>query len=582
MTHDPSFSRLHHLKKKTERVRRGNNNNNTRQNSVCVCVVVFIITVMSSSRPFLSQHSSSSSFAYEPATEQQQQQQQQQQPRTNEALAAAPPVRYITNDLCVAALPLRRSHHDKKDVTEQRLAQLSYFLQHQRQVREPPSSSFVLVNLANDKAANHDASLNNNNNDPEQSSSSSSSSSSMDPRVRTLLHDQIVTLPWEAVGAPASVLPTLGCLQRLCHVVQALLHHYTTTTRKQHGRVVIILACENGQTKTGVAVAAVLHYLHAVPSCRDGFLHFWWQTKNAHHYHNNDDNAVATAWHIYHALPPSVRTLWRNFEQCLDHPWLLQPSSSSSLSSSLLLRAVTLQGIPVEDQPRIDIYDTTGRRVYSSSYHHHDHHDHDNQDRTHHHQNLSHPYAAAHNDTETDTVVPYGCRTDPPCLFLLTTTQKQTRWIRSAPIRNRHQLKHYHHMNNKLNHHNNNPLWTLRGSTTKAFIVSIHGLPVTFVSFVDLVVPTPPTTTTTLPLYSFVTPTPRPSCRRVRWNAPSTPLISCPGTVPFWIPTIFYSPWCGKPRATIPCNHPCHKRQQQQQPQVCVRVTRPWNEAVVY
>lgn len=256
-------------------------------------------------------------------------------------------IQYITDNLLVTALPRKQVFDSKEESSprheqqqqhkagnalqqprddiqqedvffRQRIEHLDYFLQHQQSVLGS-NTQFVLVSLAADPPA---------------------------PELLQVMQQQVITLPWQATGAPASELPTLECLLRICYAVQALMNWTPASA------VRVILACENGQTKSGLAVAALLRYMDNVPCTRDGFLHFVVRTILQH-------QAVPNPLPIYESLPASVRTLLRNWDQIMEWKAWLQPKP-------LWLRAITIQGIPVEDQPCVDVYDATGRHVYSS------------------------------------------------------------------------------------------------------------------------------------------------------------------------------------------------------------------------
>jgi hypothetical protein len=187
-----------------------------------------------------------------------------------------------------------------------------------------------------------------------------------DPELVEQLRGQVVHVPWEAAGAPASELPTTGCLLRVVYAVTAALEWKGSGSNTRSRGV--ILACENGLLRTGVAVAAYLRYAHAVPCARDGFLHFLECTVLRNH-----PTGSSSSLAIYQGLPPSVQTLLQNWDTLIE--WQTYVNEQP-----LWLRAITLQGIPVEDQPCLDLYDSTGRHVYSSHAWLHDMDDEDDDD----------------------------------------------------------------------------------------------------------------------------------------------------------------------------------------------------------
>ena len=58
-------------------------------------------------------------------------------------------------------------------------------------------------------------------------------------------------------------------------------------------------------------------------------------------------------------IPPSLIQFFRNFDELMDLGDFANPKP-------LLLRAVALQGVPVDDKPCLDIWDSQQNHVYSS------------------------------------------------------------------------------------------------------------------------------------------------------------------------------------------------------------------------
>lgn len=183
--------------------------------------------------------------------------------------------------------------------------------------------------------------------------------SSSDPTSETkyMLDNQIVNLQWSCPGInssestdtdgyqlprcpTAASIPTLRCLLTICYAIDAYL--------KLHPKNRAVVYCSNGKTRTGIAIAAYLKYSSRVASALDGFRLFCSQTV-----HN-----LVSAGEVDDLIPPSLKTLFSNFDSLIECGGAIQ-------KKQLILRAVTLQGLPVDDMPRVDIWDESGL-VYSS------------------------------------------------------------------------------------------------------------------------------------------------------------------------------------------------------------------------
>jgi len=166
--------------------------------------------------------------------------------------------------------------------------------------------------------------------------------------MSNLLNNQIVSLPWTCPGinsptvstAPlpfAASIPTLKCLLDICYAMDAYL--------QLHPQNIAAVYCSNGKTRTGIAVAAYLKFSNSrsnscgVSSSLKGFRLFCSRTCA---YEQIDD-----------LIPPSLKTLFVNFDALVECGGAIQ-------RERLVLRAVTLQGLPVDDMPRLDIWDERG------------------------------------------------------------------------------------------------------------------------------------------------------------------------------------------------------------------------------
>ena len=84
-----------------------------------------------------------------------------------------------------------------------------------------------------------------------------------------------------------------------------------------------------------------------VSSCQEGFLHFL------------SCRAFSEPTQLWGELPVSLRTFFANFDDVMDMQHYVN-------KKPLLLRAVALQGIPVENKPCLDLWNASGEHVYSS------------------------------------------------------------------------------------------------------------------------------------------------------------------------------------------------------------------------
>jgi hypothetical protein len=161
---------------------------------------------------------------------------------------------------------------------------------------------------------------------------------SPDDRTLLLFNRQIVQLGWKNPCPERSENPTIPHLLKICYAI----HSYLSLNEKN----VAVVYCRNGKTRTAIAVACYLRFAGLVKQSYQGFLHFLKSKK-----------LPQTTWH---QLPPSLHLFFRQFDTSLE-------SGGCYHDEPLLLRAITLQGIPVEDKPCLDIWDSSPQRhVYSS------------------------------------------------------------------------------------------------------------------------------------------------------------------------------------------------------------------------
>ena len=203
------------------------------------------------------------------------------------------------------------------------------------------------------------------------------SSSEPSSRTKYLLDNQIVNIPWHCPGIlmssrkcskellsndesgnqnlgnidaknspdcpTAASIPTLECLLDICYAI----HAYISLDPLKNTAAVY---CSNGKTRTGIAIAAYLKYSCQTLTSLHGFRLFCAQSCPD----------LVDMDEIDDLVPPSLKTLFRNFDSLIECCGTIQ-------TNNLTLRAITLQGIPADDMPRIDIWD--GHGLVFSSHH---------------------------------------------------------------------------------------------------------------------------------------------------------------------------------------------------------------------
>lgn len=161
-----------------------------------------------------------------------------------------------------------------------------------------------------------------------------------DDRTLLLLNRQILTCGWSSPCINKSETPCLPHILDVCYAMHAFL--------SLDPKNVVVVYCANGRTRTAIVVAAFLKLSRVVTTSLEGFRLFL--SKRCPHL---DPNATLDN------IPPSLVTFFRNFDNCLQLGTVMNPKP-------LLLRAVAVQGVPVDDKPCIDIWDSKQQHVYAS------------------------------------------------------------------------------------------------------------------------------------------------------------------------------------------------------------------------
>jgi hypothetical protein len=164
----------------------------------------------------------------------------------------------------------------------------------------------------------------------------------LDDRSLLLLRRQVVHLEWSSPCKDRSETPCLPNIFDCMYVMQAYL--------SMDQRNVVLVSCANGKTRTAIVVACFLKYSGLVEASQQGFQLFLERTCPGM---NSGSSSL---------LPPSLQTFFHNFDDCVELRHYANPKP-------LLLRAVALQGVPVDDKPCLDIWTTTQQtHVYSSHF----------------------------------------------------------------------------------------------------------------------------------------------------------------------------------------------------------------------
>lgn len=160
-----------------------------------------------------------------------------------------------------------------------------------------------------------------------------------DDRSLLLFRRQIVQLGWWSPCIQRSEAPSISKVLKICYS----LHSYLQLDPAN----VALVYCSNGKTRTAISIACYLKFAGLVQQSYQGFFHFLQK--------RGIENPEAT----WKQLPPSLRLFFRQFDSALDMGGFLN-------QKPLFLRAIALQGVPVDDKPCLDIWDSSQRHVFSS------------------------------------------------------------------------------------------------------------------------------------------------------------------------------------------------------------------------
>ena len=159
-------------------------------------------------------------------------------------------------------------------------------------------------------------------------------------RTLTLLRRQVANVYWASPKLEKSETPTLSHLLEVVYMMHAYIQLDSTKNT-------IVLYCQNGKTRSAIVTACYLKFSGAVHTALIGFEYFLLR------------RCPKIAKEAVAQLPPSLRQLLTCFDATVDR-------LDYGNRKPLLLRAIALQGVPVEDQPCLDVY-CQNKHIYSSS-----------------------------------------------------------------------------------------------------------------------------------------------------------------------------------------------------------------------
>ena len=163
--------------------------------------------------------------------------------------------------------------------------------------------------------------------------------------VYNALGNRVLDTEWKSPG-DYSQTPSLELTFRVCAAIQAWCN-----LGMDH---LAIVCCENGKTRTSLLLACYLRYCGEKVSVADGFNAFY--LRRSRELSGTLKRANAT---VLDRVPPSIHRFFRNFDIALD-------MGSFPASEPLLLKYILVRGMPVEDLPCIDLWDSPRGQFFAS------------------------------------------------------------------------------------------------------------------------------------------------------------------------------------------------------------------------
>jgi len=143
------------------------------------------------------------------------------------------------------------------------------------------------------------------------------------------LGNQILEVHWKTPGQYTQV-PSVCSIFELCYSIKCWLD-----LNDDH---VAVVHCANGRSRTGILIACLLKYIGAFESSSDAFNFF---------------TSARIKLQSTPSLAPSYRVLFENIDNTVNNKCLPNPYS-------LILKSISISGLPVDELPCIEVWDVTG------------------------------------------------------------------------------------------------------------------------------------------------------------------------------------------------------------------------------
>jgi len=170
------------------------------------------------------------------------------------------------------------------------------------------------------------------------------SDSPLCPSTLAILSHQVLEVGWVSPGSKSQT-PSIPHVFDICYQLSSFLSLSPSN--------LALVTCANGKTRSGIILACYLKYLRYVDSSFDGFQTFCQLRCETLSPRLQSKDSIAAS------IPPSLRQFFRNFDDCVELGGFPNPEP-------LLLKAVTVTGVPVDDMPVLDIF-SAKRLLYTSS-----------------------------------------------------------------------------------------------------------------------------------------------------------------------------------------------------------------------
>eukprot|EP00968_Pinguiococcus_pyrenoidosus_P020102 scaffold2286_cov240-Pinguiococcus_pyrenoidosus.AAC.5 len=165
------------------------------------------------------------------------------------------------------------------------------------------------------------------------------------PGVYNALDNRVLDPEWKSPGDYAQT-PSLELTFRVCAAIKAW-----CDLGMDH---LAIVCCENGKTRTSLLLACYLRYCGEKSSVAEGFNAFY--MRRSRELSGTLKRANAT---VLDRVPPSIHRFFRNFDIALD-------MGNFPSTEPLLLKYILVRGMPVEDLPCIDLWDSPRGQFFAS------------------------------------------------------------------------------------------------------------------------------------------------------------------------------------------------------------------------